>query len=153
MVMAPEHAAERHTACEGVKHVYARQNVRRRVYAVKILDHPHEDAVRLDLGAERKTVREDKTYDDKKRHADNEVPRHREELPLVPEEHVHDRGDHEREPQKIRNDELRNERDHVIKRNVDYGNVSHVPLREEEEYKVDRKVKNKLPVLKFLFHA
>ena len=130
-----------------------RQNVRRRIYLMQILDHPNKDAVRVACHTKVKPIREDKTYDDKKRHADNEVPRHREEFLLVLEEHVDYRGKHKREPQKVRDNEFRDERNLIIKRNIDYRYITYSPLREEEEYKVDRKVKNKLPVLKFLFHA
>ena len=47
MAPAPEHATKRYAACEGIKYMNTRQNVRRRVYLMQILDHPNKDAVRV----------------------------------------------------------------------------------------------------------
>lgn len=136
MASSPEHTAKRDTAGQGIIYVNTRKHVRGCIDLMKVLDHPHEDAVSAAFHTKVKTIRENKAYDYKERHADDKVPCHREELPFVLEEHVHDRGKHEREPQKVRDDELRDERDHVIKRDIDYRYITYSSLREEEEHKV-----------------
>lgn len=130
-----------------------RQYVRRRVDLMKILDHPHEDTVRATFHTKVKTIREDKAHDYKKRHAYDQIPRHREKLLLVLEEHIDNCGKHKREPQKVRDDELRYERNLIIKRDVDYRYITYSSLSQEKEHEVYRKVKDKLPILKSFFHA